>query len=104
MPLTGFILILAIVFQPENTTEGILCSKLTEIHLIALLLYQYKASTKKYKQCMIGKEDNKYLLNAVFSALSFLLAPFALLLLRRSCARSFLVIPRLHCTDATSDP
>ena len=34
---------------------------------------------------MIGKEDNKYLLNVVFSALSFLLAPLALLLLRRPC-------------------
>ena len=43
--LTVFILILATVFQPENTTEGTLCLKLTETHLIALLLYQYKAST-----------------------------------------------------------
>ena len=32
---------------------------------------------------MIGKEDYKQLLNVVFSALSFLLAPLALLLLRR---------------------
>ena len=31
---------LAIIFQPENTTEGTLCSKLTEIHLIALPPYQ----------------------------------------------------------------
>ena len=43
--LAVFILILATVFQPENTTEGTLCLKLTEIHLIALLPYQYKAST-----------------------------------------------------------
>ena len=40
-----FILILATVFQPENTTEATLCSKLTEIHLITLLPYEYKAST-----------------------------------------------------------
>ena len=62
-----------------------MCLKLTEIHLIliALLPYQYKASTKKYKQCMIGKEDNKFLLNVVFNALSFLLAPLTLLLVRR---------------------
>ena len=32
--LTYFILILATVFPPENTTEGTLCLKLTEIHLI----------------------------------------------------------------------
>ena len=43
--LTDFILILATVFQPENTTEGTLCLKLTDIHLITLLSYQYKAST-----------------------------------------------------------
>ena len=80
--LTVFILILATVFQPENTTEGTLCLKLTQIHLIALLSYQYKAITYQYKQYMIGKEDNKCLLNVVFSALSFLLAPLVLLLLR----------------------
>ena len=40
-----FYFILATVFQPENTTEGTLCLKLTEIHLITLLPYQYKAST-----------------------------------------------------------
>ena len=40
-----FYSILATVFQPENTTEGTLCSKLTEIHLIALFPCQYKAST-----------------------------------------------------------
>ena len=45
VPLTVFILILATVFQPKNTTGGTLCSKLTEIHLITLLSYQYKAST-----------------------------------------------------------
>ena len=39
--LTVFILILATVFQPENTTEGTLCLKLTEIHLITLLSDQY---------------------------------------------------------------
>ena len=43
--LTVFILILATVFQPENTIESTSCLKLTEIHLITLLLYQYKAST-----------------------------------------------------------
>ena len=43
--LTVFILILATVFQSENTTGGTLCLKLTEIHLIALLPYQYNAST-----------------------------------------------------------
>ena len=43
--LTVFILMLATVFQPENTTKGTLCLKLTEIHPIALLPYQYKAST-----------------------------------------------------------
>ena len=43
--LSVFILILATVFQSENATEGTLCSKLTEIHLIALLPCQYKAST-----------------------------------------------------------
>ena len=43
--LNCFILILAIVFHPENRTEGTLCSKLIEIHLIALLPYQYKTST-----------------------------------------------------------
>ena len=37
--------ILGTVFQPERTTEGTLCSKLTETHLNALLPYQYKAST-----------------------------------------------------------
>ena len=65
----------ATVFQPENTTEGTLCLKLTEIHLITLLSCQYKASTWQYKQYMIGKDDNKYLLNVVFSSLSFLLPP-----------------------------
>ena len=43
--LNCFYSILAAVFQPENTSEGILCSKWTEINLIALLPYQYKAST-----------------------------------------------------------
>ena len=43
--LNCFYSILATVFQPENTTGGILCSKLTEIHLIPLLPYLYKAST-----------------------------------------------------------
>ena len=61
--LNCFILTLPTLWQPKNTTEGTLFLKLTEIHLIALLPYQYKASTKKYKQYMIGKEDNKYLLN-----------------------------------------
>ena len=42
---TCFYSILATAFQSENTTEGISCSKLTEIHLIALLPHQYKAST-----------------------------------------------------------
>ena len=37
--------ILATIFQPENKTKGTLCSKLTEIQLIALFPYQYKAST-----------------------------------------------------------
>ena len=43
--LNCFYSVLATVFQPENTTEGTLCSKVTENHLIALLPYQYKAST-----------------------------------------------------------
>ena len=42
--LNCFLSILATVFQPGNTTEGTLCSKLTDAHLIALLPYQYKAS------------------------------------------------------------
>ena len=37
--LTVFILILATVFQPENTIEGTMSLKLTEIHLIVLLPY-----------------------------------------------------------------
>ena len=43
--LNCFYSILATVFQPENTTEGNSCSKLIEIHLIALLPYQYKTGT-----------------------------------------------------------
>ena len=43
--LNCFYSIIATVFQPENSTEGTLCSKLTEIQLIALLPYQYKART-----------------------------------------------------------
>ena len=43
--LNCFYSILATAFQPENTTEGALCSKLTESHLIALLPYQYKVNT-----------------------------------------------------------
>ena len=43
--LSCFYSTLATVFRPENTTEGTLCSKLTEIHLVALLPYQYNAST-----------------------------------------------------------
>ena len=43
VPFLNFVYsILATVFQPENTTEGILCLKLTEMHLIVLLPYQYK--------------------------------------------------------------
>ena len=80
--LNCFYSILATVFQPENTSEGTLFSKLTEIHLIASLPYQYKASTWQYKQFLFGKEDNKCLLNVVFSIFSFLLAPLALLLLQ----------------------
>ena len=67
--LNFFYSILATLFQPENTTEGTLCSKLTEVHLIVLLPYQYKNSTLQYKQYMIEKEDNRYLLNVVFSTL-----------------------------------
>ena len=81
--LNCFYSLLATVFQPENTAEGTLCAKITEIHLIALLPYQYKASTLQYKKYMIGKEDNKYLLNVVFNAFLFLFAPLALLLLQR---------------------
>ena len=40
-----FYSILATVFQPENTTEGTLCSKMTKIHLTASLPYQFQAST-----------------------------------------------------------
>ena len=42
---TVFLLILATEFQAQNTTEGTLCLKVIEIHLISLLPYQYKAST-----------------------------------------------------------
>ena len=39
---TVFVLILATVFQPENTTEGTLCLKSIEMHLIALPLIKTK--------------------------------------------------------------
>ena len=57
--------------------------KIDRIHLIALLPYQYKASTQQYNQYMIGKEDNKYLLNMSSVLIRSCLAPLVLLLLRR---------------------